>query len=381
MLKRALSSRKQVLLAMGWYVHEVNVGVARYAHEAGWVLDDSASHCGVIPSSWRGDGIITISSSVSTPLAAFVARARVPVVDVSSASNHPRFGRVQPDNFAIGRVAAEEMLGRGFRHFSFFALDPAAPVVRERMKGFRDTVEEAGHRFYLLNFAAHMRKKGKWDNMIPWLGKELKMLPKPLAAMAQYDAEANYIVRASLEAGLHVPEEISVIGVDNDPVYSQLGLIPLTSVVSNRELVGYRGAEMLAHLMNGGAPAREPIRVPPGGVIVRRSTDIFASEDDAMSKALAFISAHCSKSIGVSDVVHASGVCRRTLFAKFANQLGRSIHRELLRQRLAKAKLMLSTNNEKLETIADECGFSSVSALWAVFRTHEGISPSEFRNV
>ena len=379
MPKRALSSRKQVLLAMGWYVHEVNVGVARYAKEAGWVLDDSASHSGVIPASWRGDGIITISTGVKTPLAAFVARARVPVVDVSSASNHRRFGRVQPDNFAIGRVAAEELLGRGFKHYSFFSLNPAAPVVRERVKGFRATVKQAGHRFYLLNFANHIRQGGKLDHIIPWLGRELKKLPKPLATMAQYDAEANYIVRASLEAGLHVPEEVSVIGVDNDLVYSQLGLVPLTSVVSNRELVGYRGAEMLAHLMNGGALPSEPVRVPPGGVIVRRSTDIFASEDAAMSKALAFIASHCGEPIGVSDVVHASGVCRRTLFSKFANQLGRSIHRELLRQRLAKAKLMLSTNSEKLETIADACGFSSVSALWSVFRTQEGLSPSEFR--
>ena len=379
MPKRARSSRKQVLLAMGWYVHEVNLGVAQYAQEAGWVLDDTASHSGVKPSSWRGDGIITISTGVSTPLLEFVASSGVPVVDVSSASDHSSYGRVQPDNFAIGRLAAEEMLGRGFRNFAFFTLDPAAPVVRGRIEGFQAAIENAGHRFYLLNFEDHLRQKGNWDDIVPWLGRKLKKLPKPLGTMAQYDAEANYIARASLEAGLHVPEEIAVVGVDNDPIYSQRGLVPLTSVISNRELVGYRGAELLAHLMSGGTPPSEPVRIPPGGVIVRRSTNVFASEDAAISKALAFIASHCGESVGVNDVVQASGVCRTALFAKFANQLGHSIHSELLRQRVAKAKLMLSTDNEKLEAIAGACGFTSVSALWVAFRTHEGKSPSEFR--
>lgn len=379
MLKRSKSSRKQVLLAMGWYVHEINVGVSRYAQEAGWILNDSASHCGVVPAVWKGDGIITLSTPLRTPLTAFVKRARVPVVDVGSESGNTRFPQVQPDNFAIGKTAAEEMLGRGFRYFAFFALDRTAPVVSERMAGFRDTVEQAGHDFHLLDYTDQMKQRGKWEKMIPWMGKELKKLPKPLAAMAQYDAEADYIVRASLQAGLRVPEDVSVIGVDNDPIYSNFALIPLSSVVSNRELIGYRAAELLGRLMDGGRPPSEPLKILPGGVVVRRSTDIFASEDAAMSKALAFIARHCSEAIEVKDIVKASGVCRRTLFSKFSTHLGRSIHGELLRQRITLAKQQLSTKDDKLDIVAANCGFSSLPAFYAAFRSQEGIAPSQFR--
>ncbi len=366
---------------MGWYVHEINVGVSRYAQKAGWILNDSASHCGAVPAAWQGEGIITLSTNLRTPLSAFVNRAKVPVVDVAGEFTDRRFARVQPDNFAIGRVAVEELLGRGFRKFAFFTMDRKAPVVRERIGGFRDAVEKAGCDFHLLDYTAHMRQKGNWDKMIPWLGAELKKLPKPLATMAQYDGEADYLVRASLHAGLRVPEDVAVMGVDNDPIYSEFAMIPLSSVISNRELIGYRAAELLGRLMNGGRAPSEPLRILPGGVVVRRSTDIFASEDPAMSKALAYIAGHCTEPIEVKDIVKASGVCRRTLFIKFSTNLGRSIHLELLRQRIALAKQQLSTSNDKLDIIAANCGFSSLPAFYAAFRSQEGTAPSQFRKV
>ena len=363
---------------MGWYVHDLNLGVTRYARDADWILDDSASHCGVIPPDWHGDGILTVTTAVSTPLSAFVERTKVPVVDLSAASTNRKYYRVQPDNVAIGRIAAEEFLRRGFKHVAFYCTDPNAPVIKERMAGFMDIFKQVGIKTHLLDFAERYRT-GKLEGLTSAIGRELKKLPRPLGVMGQFDPDANTVVKAAMEAGLNVPEDVAVIGVDNDPIYSTLGIVPLTSVISNMEMVGYKGAELLDRLMRGAKASAQPIRVPPGGIVVRRSTDVFAAEDEAISKALAFISKNLKDAITVADVVLASGVCRRTLFAKFTERLGRSIHRELLRQRVAKVKLMLSSTDEKLEMIAAECGFGSHSVMWSAFRVLEGVSPSKFR--
>lgn len=379
MPKRTIHRRPCVLLAMGWFVHEINVGVARYARSAGWILEDLASHSGVIDPEWSGDGIITLVENLHSPLVGFLERAKVPVVDLSGNVRELAYPRVLPDNHGIGRTAAEELAGRGFKHLAFFTIDRDVPVVVERMAGFRETALAAGCSFQVLDFTDEVRKGKGRQAMIRWLAGELKKLPKPVGAMAQFDAEANIIVQACIQAGLHVPEQVAVVGVDNDPIYSELGPIPLTSVISNRELSGYRGAELLDKLMRGGKAPSEPVRIPPGGIVVRRSTDIFATDDTGLSKALRFIKTHAAQPMTIDQIVKASGVSRRALYGKFAKHLGRSIQAEIVRQRLNLAKNLLSSTDNKLDAIAYDSGFDGASSLSKVFRAHEGIPPSVYR--
>jgi LacI family transcriptional regulator len=381
MSKRNSNNRPNVLLAMGWYVHEINVGVARYARHAGWILEDLASHSGIINHHWAGDGIITLVEDQSSPLIQFLENARVPVVDLTGQNPHLPYPRVQPDNHAIGKLGAEELLGRGFKHLAFLATDQNVPVVSERMTGFHDAVVSAGCTFHMLDYT-RLFKRGCTDrqSMGKWLMTELNKLPKPAGVMAQFDADANIIVQACSNAGLQVPEQIAVIGVDNDPIYSQLGLIPLTSVISNRELIGYRGAELLDKLMQGGKPPAEPIRVPPGGIVVRRSTETFATDDEAVARALRFIKEHAMSPISIDQVVQASEVSRRTLYTKFSSELGRSIQEEIVRQRLDIAKAFLASTDEKLEWVAYNSGFDGASSFSKAFRAHVGIRPSAYRD-
>ena len=379
MPKRASHRRPNVLLAMGWFVHEINVGVARYARSAGWILEDLASHSGVVDSDWRGDGIITLVEDINSPLIGFLAGARVPVVDLTGQLPHLAYPRVLADNHAIGRLAAEELLGCGLKHTVFFTFDREAPVVAERMTGFRETALAAGGSFHLLDYTDHLRKAKGRRSMIQWLASELRKLPKPLGAMAQFDAEANIIVQACIQADLHIPEQVAVVGVDNDPIYSELGPVPLTSVISNRELLGFRGAELLDRMMRGAKPPAAPLRVPPGGIVVRRSTDIFATDDGGVAKALRFIKENAASSITIDGVVRASGVSRRALYTKFAKTLGRSIQAEILRQRLNLAKNLLSTTDAKLDAVAYDSGFDGASSLSKAFRAHEGMPPSVYR--
>lgn len=379
MPKRSIHRRPNVLLAMGWFVHEINVGVARYARGAGWILEDLASHSGVIEPDWSGDGIITLVENLNSPLIDFLKRARVPVVDLTGQLPELPYPRVLPDNHAIGRLAAEELAGRGFKHTAFFTFDRDVPVVVERMAGFREGALAAGCSFQVLDYTDQIPKGKGRQAMIRWLAGELRKIPKPVGTMAQFDAEANIIVQACIQAELHVPEQVAVVGVDNDPIYSEFGPIPLTSVISNRELLGYRGAELLDRLMGGGKAPAEPVRVPPGGIIVRRSTDIFATDDDGVAKALRFIKANAAGPITIDAVVRAAGVSRRALYGKFARVLGRSIQVEIVRQRLNLAKNLLSATDEKLDAIAYDSGFDGASSLSKAFRAHEGIPPSVYR--
>ncbi|MEX1120024.1 MAG: substrate-binding domain-containing protein [Terrimicrobiaceae bacterium] len=376
---REKKKTKSVLLALSWYVHEINVGVARFAREAHWILDDAGSHAGKVPPGWSGNGVITMTNSRISPLAKLFKGLRMPVVNLVNEDSNNGFVEVLHDNVAIGRIAAEELLGKGFTDFAFFFLNRKAQVVRERMAGFRGAVLAAGGRFHPIDFTEESLKPHPEKRMIPWLAGELKKLPKPLGAMAQHDGEAIHIVRACELAGLVVPDEVAVVGVDNDPIYSELGPIPLTSVLSNRELLGYRAAEVLDGLMRGGKRPSQPIRIAPGGVVVRRSTDVFAAEDSCVARALAYIRANLSEPLDIQDIVLASGASRRALYMKFETYVRRSIGSEITRLRLNRAKSLLSTTDLKLEGVASESGFAGAAALSKAFRTHEGLAPSAYR--
>ncbi len=375
--------RRNVLLALGWNVFDFNLGVAEYAKKANWILNDVMCHSGNIPSQWNGDGIIThVNGPQEKPLIALLRRARVPVVNLGSHTASFIQSRVLPDNGKIGAMAAEHLLGRGFEHFAFYRLSSTG-VVMERMEGFRKAVLDAKKHFHEVNFEPRIPKGHQagfqYSRLLPWLSAQLKKLPKPLAAMAQYDGEANDVVRACLAAGLRVPDDVAVIGVDNDPVYSTLGPVPLTSVDSNRRLAGYRAAELLDHFLQGERWIEKTVRIQPEGVVVRESTDIIAVEDPYVSKALRFIWSRFKEGIIVEDVVVASGISRRGLYIRFENIVGHPIYEELMRQRLDLAKQFLRESEEKLQFIADECGLVDAERLSKSFKRFCGMSPMEYR--
>ena len=380
-----IKQRRSVLLALGYYVHEINVGVAKYARLANWILDDTTSRNGIVPPGWKGDGIIALlptfpgPASASSSLIDFVLKSGVPVVDLCDQLPHLPFPRVLPDNEAIGRLAAEHLISRGFQHFAFFTQDLQAPVVQERMAGFSAAVKHAGRVFHLVDYTEQMADEKSRKSLLPWLGKQFLNLPKPLAAMAQFDGEANDIVRACQLVGLKVPDDVAVVGADNDPIYAELGPVPLSSVVTNREMIGFKGAELLDQLMRGVKPPKQPMRIKPDGVIIRQSSDVVAVADEQVAKAVAFITRNFGRPITVDNVVTASGSSRRSLYGKFATHVGHSIQREIMRQRLEHAKHRLNDGSVKLQTIAQECGLGDASQLSKLFKYYLGVSIAQFR--
>jgi len=365
---------------MGYYVHEISLGVAKYARMAGWILNDITSRNSFVPCGWKGDGIVTLlPEPTRDDLLQFVNGAGVPVVDLSEQMSELPFPRVTTDDDAIGRMVAGHFITRGFDHLAFFALDVNAPVVRQRMEGFRAVALAAGRKFHLIDYTPLCNQPKATARMLPWLAAALVRLPKPLAALAQNDAAANDIVHACQIAGLAVPDQVAVIGVDNDPTYTEMGPLPISSVETNREQVGYRGAELLDRLMAGEEPPGVTLRIPPVGVVVRRSSDVISAQDVNVAKALAFIAQRFRSPITVDEIVAASGASRSKLYTKFALHTGHSIKREIVRQRLEHAKLLLRGSQDKLQSIAEACGFKEAAQLSKTFKYCLGVSVARFR--
>jgi LacI family transcriptional regulator len=364
---------------MGWYVHEINLGVARYAREHGWMLDDISCHMGQFPFSWEGDGVLALFHSCSSDeLVRSVLNLNVPVVGLSGDFPEIQIPRVLPDNEAIGRTGANEFISRGFEHYSFLVMHREAPVVKERLKGFRDAVNAVGKEFVAMDYTERSSRKNAKEELMGWMVNQIKALPKPLAVMAQYDGEANLVVRACLEAGFSVPMDVAVIGADNDPIFCEFGPVPLTSVITNREKLGYEGAAMLDRLMKG-EKVQSQVRIPPTGIALRRSSDVFATEDIELARALNFIARNLRNPILVDDVVREAGSSRRALYTKFTSHVGHTIHQEILRQRLNLAKKMLQESDRKIDVIASDCGFFDGSLFCKIFRRHEKTTPQEIR--
>jgi LacI family transcriptional regulator len=197
--------------------------------------------------------------------------------------------------------------------------------------------------------------------------------------MAQSDHRAAYLLSACEAAGVSVPEQVAVVGVDNDEQACELAAVPLSSVDCNRELMAYRGAQLLDRLMHGGRKPRRPLTIAPQGVVVRRSSDVYAVADPATARALQFIRRHHCEPISVEDVIQASRTSRCGLYRAFRQHVGRPVGQEIDRQRVEHARRLLRETPDKLHAIARLSGFSGPEHFARTFRRVTGETPSAYR--
>ncbi|HMO03367.1 MAG TPA: DNA-binding transcriptional regulator [Kiritimatiellia bacterium] len=371
------SVRRRILLALGWYDYEVNRGVAAYAREAHWILNDMAGHTREIPLHWRCDGVlVSLPKKLETDLA-YLLRKRVPVVDLR-AENGTKLPRVVLDNEAIGRMAAEHLLSRGFSDFAYYQAY-AGRVEEDRMTGFRRAVEKAGKKFHHLDMTSAPRVCRRGERRLAHLAELIAALPKPVGVMGQYDVSASEVAMACERASIPVPEHVAVVGADNDPITSELGVIPLTSVDTDRFRHGYEAAALLDRLLNGEKAPAQPVRIPPKGVVLRKSTGVIAIKNLHVSRALTFIWEHFMEPIQIKDVVQASEISRRLLFTLFRQHLNCTIMDEITRLRILRAKALLKETDDKTFAIALACGFSDARHLNKTFQRETGMTPTDYR--
>jgi LacI family transcriptional regulator len=372
--------QKRILLALGWYDYRLHEGIAKYAVEKGWHLCPDTTKEKVIPWGWDGDGILAWLGA-GDDLAEFVQRAGKPTVDFSLRRAHLLFPRVLTDHAGAARLAADHFLTRGFSHFLFYS-EVENWAFDEGGRAFVQAVTEGGHPCKWLCWqrsAAFTTGRHQWKKKRLWLGRELKKMSRPLAVFAATDDQAVEVLETCEEAGFSVPEDVSIVGVDNSLRAVDAMQTPISSVDTNLELLGYRGAELLDGLINGKAAPKEPVRVPVAGLIPRKSSDLIAINHEGLARALRYMWEHLHEPIGVDEMARAAAMSRRAFHKEFLERVGRPPGHELQRARVERAKKLLTQSEEKMETIAQNCGYGGANGLWTAFKNATGDSPKEYR--
>ena len=333
---------------------------------------------------WGCSGIITTSCALRE--AEVIAGARVPVVvfepdPETRAPGHPlaKYSCLRVDSYATGEHAARFFLERHYEHFAFVGTGRDRYWSRERGEGFKKVVEAAGGT--VLEYADPTAKERRdWaieqQRMEAWL----KSLPKPVALFAAMDGRARQVLDACLDGGIAVPEEVAVLGVDDDPLICEATFPTLSSIQHNSEHAGYLLAEHLDKLMRGKRLRRRVDWIKPTRVFQRRSTDATAIADKVVARACEFIWREAGhQSIGVPEVVSLFGSSRRYAENRFKSVVGRTIMEEIRRVKLERVCALLSETNLSIGEIACECDFTRESHLAFLFRKHHNMTMSQYR--
>lgn len=310
------------------------------------------------------------------PALAGLLATGLPAVNVSNRSSDVPLPRVVSDDEAAGRMAARHLLDCGFRRFAFAGF-PGHQYSDQRRTGFVRETQAAGCTCDVLppESAASDGEPG----LTP-LARWLQTLPRPLAVMACSDVRACHVLLACEPLGLRVPEDVAVLGVDNDSVRCRVAAVPLSSVALNGERVGWMAAELLLRLMRGEPPPAKPILVPPLRVVVRQSTDVIAAADPLVARAVRYIREHAGDpELDVAAVTRGVGASDRALRRRFEAALGWSPYHELVNTRLTHARRLLIETDLSVKNIAPACGFADPRRFTIVFRRVTGMTATAFR--
>ncbi len=324
----------------------------------------------------KWDGVI--SRHTTPALAAACAELKLPLVDLNDTPPFPGVPKIRPDNIAMGHMGAEHFIERGYRHFGFCGFSNNGWAC-ERRDGFLEALRLAGHtcEVFDVNYPGDLTPF--WDNeQITALAAWLKRVPKPIGIMACLDMRALQVITAAQTAGLLVPEEVAVLGANND-IRCELAYPPLSSVAPNAFQSGHAAAETLATLMVGKRPADMDRRVEPLGVVTRPSTDVLAIDNRNVAAALSFIRERACQGISVEDVLKHAFASRSQLEKKFRQHLGRSPQAEIRRVQVAKIRQLLFETDFPLKRIAELTGFEHVEYMCVVFKRLTGNAPGEYR--
>ncbi len=362
------------------YTRDLLSGVSRYIHTHGhWstFLELRAFESSPPPwlNHWDGDGILTRTHSEA--MAEAVREAGVPSIELRSTNYNQNLPFVGMDNALIGETVAEHFLNRGYRRFAAYTLD-TEQFFRDRVSNFVTRVEEAGARCESL--PAHGETTPEdWEAHQAELMTWLESIEKPVGIFAANDQLAVRLLDACRRAGIVVPEEVAVVGCENETTLCDFASPSLTSVKFDGETVGYKAAGLLDRLMQGETISAEAVLVPPKGIEVRASSDEYVIEDPIVLRAVKLIREHAFEGITVAEIVKALGVSRSTLERRMKGSLQRGTKEEILRVQFKEVNRLLRNSDLTIETISDLAGFTHAHYLQTSYRERYKMTPGAYR--
>lgn len=313
--------------------------------------------------------------------------ARVPVVDVHGQGNCPGVPVFDTDPYQTARLVADFFMQAGFTHYAFCGY-PGIYFSDCRESAFAGTLREhqAGVYSYMPRPKVRnctdlfQRERGtaeREDDLSSWLVK----LPKPVAVFACNDIRGQQVINACRTSGISVPEQVSVISVDNDEIVCELCRPKLSSVMPDTKQIGYSAARALSALLEGGAGECYLHNIPPLRIVERQSADILNVDDARVMQAERLIrDRSCSGQLSLDMLCEAAGCSRSTLDSLFKKHLGHPVSREIIRIRLGRSKRLLLDSDLSIDAIARQCGFFSATYFCRFFKRETGTTPARFRD-
>ena len=333
---------------------------------------------------WGCTGIITGPCDLDE--AKLMADTKIPVVVFEPApdmreTSHPlaKCSGMIMNSYAVGERAARFFLERRYKHFAFIGEGHGLYWSVERGEGFHDTLKKAGVECHMYP-RLKVRERRDWAIEQPRMQAWLKALPKPTALFVAMDGRASQVLDACMAANITVPDEVAVLGVDDDPHICDATFPTLSSIQTNGQQNGYLMAEHLDKLMRGKRLKKQIFPVVPTRIVNRRSTDATAIEDKQIARALEFIWSEAGhRPIQVPDVVKMIGSSRRFAEIHFKSVVGRTIMEEIKRVKLERVCSLLAETNLPIGEIAEMCGFTRESHLAFLFRKSFDTTMSAYR--
>ncbi|UUO04374.1 DNA-binding transcriptional regulator [Blastopirellula sp. J2-11] len=367
------------------YDRSVIDGISRYVHqESKWSLYVPADieHRDAQLMRWKGDGII--ANFDDPKIVDIVRHKNLPSIGFGGGAGYSnsKIVYMATGDEAIGRMGAEHFLERGYSQFAFAAMPLTRrdqPWSERRAQAFAQRVAEEGYQ--TRKFRPSLSVARDWDQLLGALGQWIEELPKPIGLMAAYDTFAFHVLEACREREIQVPEDVAVLGVDNEEHICELSTPQLSSIIQGGATLGYRAAEMLDQMMQGKIKKTpKVIHLPPVGIVTRRSTDILAIRDKDVARALQFIRENACHGIQVPDVVRQVSLSRVTLENRFRELIGRTMHREIKRIQLDKVKELLRTTDLPMQMVASQSGFEYPEYLSNFFSRETGRTLGQYRS-
>ncbi len=301
-----------------------------------------------------------------------LGRLDIPIVLQNNKTRSNIYSNLTGDYVGTGRLAAQYFKKKLFTNFAFFGVKDII-WSEERGKGFQETVISGGSRLSTYNVSP--RETFDRDRILSWL----KSLPKPVALFCCDDAHALYITETCNMAGIRIPEEISLLGVDNDELLCGISDPPISSVELDVERGGYQTCALLHRQILDGTRQPFNVVINPIEVVQRQSSHLYNIKDPNVARIVDFIDGNFSSNLDMDSILGLVPLSRRSIETKFRKETGTTIYQYILKNRVEHFANLLITSDRPVFEIADEVGFGDSGNFSRIFRRMKGCSPQEYR--